>query len=223
MKQIHEFWVTDDTEEAVRKTKITMKRVGDLTRVIPGEHIEGTVAFGVQPVKLSISWRTETQREAREAAEQRKAGEAKPVPAGATAAKSEGSEAKESAAEEAPRSKADTAVHSHYASVSGGMGTTIVLQVDADDHAGSAQRSAIERFEDAYMHFDRPDYAPDRLGVLPITIIGIVVAFILLIVLILLYPRLNRKPTSPEDKTSTSAVIERTIEYPFNHSRIIFS
>jgi hypothetical protein len=223
VKQIHEFWVTDDTEEAVRKTKITMKRVGELTRVIPGEHIEGTVAFGVQPVRVHITWRTETRQEALEAADQRKTEGEKPVPVGVAAA---GDTTGDGAVQEprpAPVEPKPNAANSRYASVGGGMGTSIVLEVDAQNHAGNAQRSAIERFEDAYMHFDRPDYAPDRLGVLPITIIGIVVAFVLLIVFILLYPRLNRKPTNTDAGTSASAVIQRQFENPFSNRRVVLS
>jgi hypothetical protein len=142
MSQIREFLVSDEPEEAVRKLKITLNRVGQTTRTSPGQYVEGTIAFGVKPVKVLISWRPE------EAATK---------------------------LDEVVRGGAATA---HL------VGTMVMVEATAEDKSELAERSAIERLEDAYLHFDRPDYKADRIGLLPYTILGIMVAVILLGVLL---------------------------------------
>jgi hypothetical protein len=142
MSQIREFWVSDEPEEAVRKLKITLNRVGKTTRISPGQYVEGSIAFGVKPVKVLISWRPE------EAVTK---------------------------LDEVARSGAAPARL---------VGTMLMVEATAEDHSEIAERSAIERLEDAYLHFDKPDYKPDRLGLLPITIIGIMVIVVLIGVLL---------------------------------------
>lgn|GEM_PF-2774916 len=165
MKETFEFWVTDETEEAIRKAKVTLRKVGELTRVVPGEHIEGEVQFGVKPVRVSITWREETAREQAQNA-------VAPAAVGASPA-------------------IVNSLNTNVANFGGNMGTTLILELDAEDPTSSAHKSVRERFEDAYRHFDRPDYAPDRLGVLPLTILGIVAVIILLVGYILATPRLR--------------------------------
>jgi hypothetical protein len=142
MSQIREFMVSDDLDEAVRKLKIILNRVGQTTRISPGQYVEGTIAFGVKPVKVLISWRPE------EAVTK---------------------------LDEVARGRAANA---HL------VGTMIVVEATAEDKSEVAERSAIERFEDAYLHFDRPDYKADRIGLLPFTIVGIMVIVVLLGILL---------------------------------------
>lgn len=160
MKSSHEFWVTDDPEEAVRKAKITLKKVGTLTKVVPQEHIEGELSYSGSHVTLNITWREET---AQAAADGRQAN--------------------------APGAQ-QTATAVPIASTS--LGTTLIVEAVHSDKSGSAQRSAIERFEDAYMHFDRADYTPDRLGFLPVTILSIVAAVVILVLVLLFLPKIKK-------------------------------
>jgi hypothetical protein len=151
MSQVREFWVSDEPEEAVRKLKVTLNRVGQTTRVSPGQYVEGTIAFGVKPVKVLISWRAEDAV---------------------------------TKLDEVARGGAATARL---------VGTMLMVEATAEDHSEIAERSAIERLEDAYLHFDRPDYKADRLGLLPFTIIGIMVAVILLGVLLWRSPAVRKR------------------------------
>jgi hypothetical protein len=80
-------------------------------------------------------------------------------------------------------------------------GTMLTLEVSAEEGGEAAIRSAIERFEDAYRHYDQPDFTPDRLGIMPITIIGIVVVLVLLTALLARRTNLMK----PEPKPTASA------------------
>ncbi|GAB4457788.1 MAG: hypothetical protein OHK0029_18140 [Armatimonadaceae bacterium] len=166
VKHLQEVWVTDDAEEAVRKAKITLKRVGELTEVIPDVHIKGNIRFGVHAIPVTITWHSERLQSKEQQA----------------------------------------------ANISGDMGTVLLLEAEAEDQSGASQRDVVERFEDAYRHFDRPDYAPDRLGVAPLTIIGIVVAVFLLIVFLLVNPKtrkmLPQLPTPAESEQKPNATTE---------------
>jgi len=134
--------MSNEPEEAVRKLKITLNRVGHTTRTSPAQYIEGTIAFGVKPVKVLISWRPEQAA-----------------------------------------TKLDELVRGGAATARL-VGTMVMVEATAEDKSELAERSAIERLEDAYLHFDRPDYKADRIGLLPYTILGIMVAVILLGVLL---------------------------------------
>jgi len=144
--QRHEFWVSDDAEDAVRKTKIVLRRLGELTKVEPGLYVEGAIKFGMYNAALRITWRSEAEA----------ALMAKAPGAGATSV--------------APGAM---------------LGTVLVLEADclgARDAATreTAAKSSIERFEEAYHHFDDPDFKPDRLGLLPMTVIGVIVCLVLI-------------------------------------------
>ncbi len=142
-----EFWVSEGAEDAVRKTKLTLKKLGELTAVVPGQHVVGTVAFGIQNVTLKIAWRPEEIE-----------------------------------------TKVDRMVTGHATTETKTLGTLLCVEATIEGRGATgndaALRNAMERFEDAYMHYDRTDYQPDRLGFLPITIIGVVIALILLGVLL---------------------------------------
>lgn len=164
--QTREFWVSDEPDQALRKMKLTLNRVGQLLAVIPGKHIDGTVRFGVQSVNVKITW-----------------------------------------VEEEATTQLDKAIRGGNAPVRGTPGTRWILEATSDDKSGQAQRSAMERLEDAYLHFDAPDYTPDRLGVLPYTIIGILVAIILFSLWLFTKPavqkRLPNMPAAYLDKGSS--------------------
>jgi len=139
-----EFWVSDGVDDAVRKAKLTLKKLGDLTAVVPGQHMVGSVRFGVQHVTLKIAWRSEEVE-----------------------------------------TKLDKMVSEGVAiKPTKALGTMLVMEGSVEGGNDLALRSAFERFEEAYLHFDRTDFQPDRWGVLPITMIGIVVMIILLGVLL---------------------------------------
>ena len=138
-----EFWVSDNVDDTVRKAKLTLKKLGELTAVVPGQYVVGTVACGLQHVSLKIAWRPEEVE-----------------------------------------TKMDRLVAAHGSSPVKSLGTLLVMEASIDNHgtAGneSALQSALERFEEAYLHFDRADYKPDRLGLLPMTMIGILIVVSLL-------------------------------------------
>lgn len=145
-KTTREFWVSDPCEDAVRKTKLTLKKLGDLTAVVPGQHVVGSVAFGVQKVALQIAWRPEVV--------------------------------------ETKAHAMTVDLRSHTKNV----GTLLVMEASLPEKIGSggdaAMRNAFERFEDAYLHFDRDDYTPDRMGLLPVTIVGVLLILVLVGVLL---------------------------------------
>jgi hypothetical protein len=85
-------------------------------------------------------------------------------------------------------------------------GTMLTLEVSHEEGGEAAVRSAIERFEEAYRHFDQPDYTPDRLGILPVTIIGFIV--VLLLLAFLLARRTNVFKPEPTPKPSATAVAQ---------------
>lgn len=156
----HEFWVSDSAEDAVRKTKIVLKRLGELTEIVPGERVSGAVRFGINEATLRITWRAEAE----------------------TAGKLPGA---------SPAVAGDAAAR---ATLDALMGTALILEADcpAARDAGTrttAAKSAIERFQEAYLHFDDPDFKPDRLGLPPLALAGIVV-FVVLVGYVLLHTRL---------------------------------
>jgi hypothetical protein len=187
MKTVHDFFVSDEPDEAVRKIKVTLNKVGELNRVEPLQFIEGKIAFGVLPVQLHITWAVE---DATTRLDKEIRGGAAVLPA---------------------------------------IGTRIIVTATADDNTQAAQQNAIERFEDAYRHFDRDDYRPDRMGLMPITIIGILVTLILLAILLWRIPSFRKslpqitpavlkdkdqsKPAdatdNKDDKTDASSTSER--------------
>ena len=141
-KITREFWVSDNVEDAVRKTKLTLKKLGTLDAVVPGQHVVGSVAFGVQKIALQIAWRSEEV------------------------------ETKTNLLD-TPQTKA----------AAKNIGTLLIMEASLPERAGNggeaAMQNAFERFEDAYLHFDRVDYTPDRIGLLPVTIVGILLILVL--------------------------------------------
>ena len=173
VQTVHDFFVSDEPDEAIRKIKVTLNRVGELTRVEAGQLVEGKIAFGVRPVTLRITFTPEDAK-----------------------------------------TKLDEAMRGGVATMHQ-VGTRIYVEASAEDNTKMAQKNAIERFEDAYMHFDRADYTPDRLGIMPITILGILIAVILLGVLLWRIPAFRRNlpqiiPAALKDQ------IKPTVEAPEN-------
>jgi hypothetical protein len=169
IKETREFWVSDEPDEAVRKAKITLNKLGALKNVVPHESISGEVSFGVQHIPLKITWRPEEVQP----------GLDKAMGVSTAATKT-----------------ATTKL----------VGTLLMLEAMVPDGGSkAASQSVIERFEDAYLHFDRPDYKPDRAGVLPLTIIGITIAVGLLLFLLWRTPAVKKllpkpPPSSKEKK-----------------------
>ncbi|MBC7808227.1 MAG: hypothetical protein H7145_19010 [Akkermansiaceae bacterium] len=166
----HEFWVSDDIEDAVRKTKLTLKKLGDLTAVVPGQHVVGTVAFGVQSVSLKVAWRPEEIE-----------------------------------------TKMDRMVSGHAVNKAKTLGTLLVVEASIEGRGTTGNdaslRNATERFEDAYMHFDRADYQPDRLGFLPITVVGIILVVALLGVLLAKKTDLFKPTPVPSPSAAAGAAL----------------
>jgi hypothetical protein len=155
VKQTHEFWVADTQDDAIRKVRATLARVGDLKEVVPGKHLTGTVmALGSRLVNVRVSWRAD----------------ADPTAVG-----------------KATEGQADGPWEVPKPTISA-PGTTLILTLQTDDESGRAAKNVVERFEDAYRHFHNPDHKPDRVGMLPITIIGIVLVLVLLLVFFLRSP-----------------------------------
>jgi hypothetical protein len=164
----HELWVSDNTEDAVRKTKLTLKKLGDLTAVVPNQHVVGTVASGVQHISLKVSWRPEEIE-----------------------------------------TKMDRMISGNAARAAKTLGTLLIVEASIEGHGPTGNdaslRSATERFEDAYMHFDRADYQPDRVGFLPATIVGILVLIALLGVLLAKKTNLFKPTPVPSPSASAGA------------------
>lgn len=158
MKELtHEFFVCDPVEDAVRKAKVTLKNLGELSAVVPNQYVVGHVAFGVKNTTLRISWRPEGMDcKADEMVGRHHAH----APKGAT--------------EEAARTLAGRRM----------LGTVLTIEATSDEGGDAALRSALDRFEEAYLHFDRADFKPDRAGILPATIVGAIVVLALLLVLV---------------------------------------
>jgi hypothetical protein len=155
VKQTHEFWVSDTPDEAIRKVRATLQRVGDLKSVVPGQYLTGTIlALGSRTVNVRVSWKPEADPTM-----------SPKLNAADNAGPWQGP---------APQVVAP--------------GTSIVMETDSDDESGRAGKNAFERFEDAYRHFHNPDYKPDRVGMLPVTIIGLVVVAALMLVFFLRSP-----------------------------------
>lgn len=160
MKQTHEFWVSDTPDEAIRKVRATLQRVGDLKAVVPGQYLTGTIlALGSRTVTVRVSWKPEADPTL--SPKLNTAEDAGPWQAGT------------------PQTLAPQTL---------APGTSIVIETDSDDESGRAGKNAFERFEDAYRHFHNPDYKPDRVGMMPITIIGLVVVAVLMLVFFLRSP-----------------------------------
>ena len=80
-------------------------------------------------------------------------------------------------------------------------GTILTVEADTEFSAAAAS-SAVERFEEAYLHYGNPDYRPDRLGVLPLTIIGVFIVIALLGVFLWRIPAVRRHlPNVPAPKS----------------------
>jgi hypothetical protein len=162
MRQTHDFLVSDPKEEAIRKARTALQRVGELTEVVPGKHLSGTIiALGSKVVKVRISWREEVDA----------------LP---------------------PLTPSGGAATLEKSNLSLAHGTTLILETDIEDGFEAAEKNAVERFEDAYRNHHNPDYAADRVGFRPVTIIALVIAFVLTLVFFYRSPLYKRMfPSMP--------------------------
>jgi hypothetical protein len=136
--------------------------------VVPGQHVVGNVAFGVQTVSLKVSWRPEEIE-----------------------------------------TKMDRMLSGHAVSAAKTLGTLLVVEAAVEGRGATgndaALRNVSERFEDAYMHFDRADYQPDRVGFLPVTIVGILILIALLGVLLARKTNLFKPTPVPSPSVAAGA------------------
>jgi hypothetical protein len=63
--------------------------------------------------------------------------------------------------------------------------TNVVIQGSSDDVWGAGAKNATKRLVELLLNLDNPGYKPDRLGMHPAAIIGIVIGIIFLIILFL--------------------------------------
>lgn len=61
--------------------------------------------------------------------------------------------------------------------------TNVVIQGSSDDVWGAAAKNATKRLMELLLNLDNPGYKPDRLGMHPLAIIGLVIGFIILVLL----------------------------------------
>jgi len=153
----HEFFVCDPVEDAVRKAKITLKNLGELSAVVPNQYIVGHVAFGVRRTTLRISWRPEAM--------------------GCKADETVGAHAHHSP-------KGADAATALVLSERRMLGTTLLIEALGDEGGEPALRSALDRFEEAYLHFERPGFRPDRAGITPTMMATAVAMLALLLALV---------------------------------------
>jgi hypothetical protein len=65
--------------------------------------------------------------------------------------------------------------------------TNVVIQASSDDVWNAGARNATQRLVEAIRNHDNPGYAPDRLGMHPGALTGLVLAFIIILIIILVY------------------------------------
>lgn len=65
--------------------------------------------------------------------------------------------------------------------------TNVVIQASGDDVWGTAARSATERLVEMLLNLDNAGYRPDRLGVSPGALVGMLILFVILVLLAVNY------------------------------------
>lgn len=63
--------------------------------------------------------------------------------------------------------------------------TTVVIQASGDDVWGTAAKSATERLVEMLLNLDNPGYRPDRLGMHPAALVGLLIGFVFLVLFVL--------------------------------------
>ena len=63
--------------------------------------------------------------------------------------------------------------------------TTVVIQASGDDVWGAAARNATERLVEMLLNHDNPGYQPDRLGIHPAALVGLLIGVVFLVLFIL--------------------------------------
>lgn len=89
------------------------------------------------------------------------------------------------------------------------LGTLLVLEAKGDTPA--AESSALERFEEAFFHYGDPAYKPDRLGVMPLTIIAIFIVLLLVGIMLWRNPAIRKHlpniPGHPDVRVPTPSPV----------------
>jgi len=62
--------------------------------------------------------------------------------------------------------------------------TTAVVQASSDDVWGAGAKNATGRLIELLVNLDNPGYQPDRLGMRPAALVGIIIAFVLILLVI---------------------------------------
>ena len=63
--------------------------------------------------------------------------------------------------------------------------TTIVIQASSDDVWGAGAKNATKRLVETILNHDNPGYQPDRLGMKPMALCGVIIGFIVCLLVIL--------------------------------------
>src|SRR5262249_13563920 len=64
---------------------------------------------------------------------------------------------------------------------------TVVIQASSDDIWAAGAKNATKRLVEMLLNLDNPGYQPDRLGMHPAALVGIMIGFVILVVLVLKY------------------------------------
>jgi len=67
--------------------------------------------------------------------------------------------------------------------------TNVVIQASSDDVWGVGAKHATKRLVETLRNLDNPGYAPDRLGMHPAALVGVVIGFVFLLLLVMKYVR----------------------------------
>ena len=65
--------------------------------------------------------------------------------------------------------------------------TTVVIQASSDDVWGAGAKNATSRLAEMLLNLDNPGYRPDRLGMHPAALVGILIGFVMVLVLVMKY------------------------------------
>jgi len=65
--------------------------------------------------------------------------------------------------------------------------TNVVIQASSDDVWGAGAKHATKRLVETLRNLDNPGYAPDRLGMHPAALVGVVIIFVVLLLLVMKY------------------------------------
>jgi hypothetical protein len=65
--------------------------------------------------------------------------------------------------------------------------TNVLIQASSDDVWGAGAKNATKRLVEALRNLDNPGYQPDRLGMHPAALVGLLIGFVFLLLLIMKY------------------------------------